>query len=172
MKPKSDWKSAVDNTRRNKEMPQDCIYRSGTKVMKRSERSQVGIILGEGQRIAGEYWYSVFFGGGYEKKVPESDLEPFEGAIDVDTLLRRGSFDRKETLSKIVTYTKLSTPLRNTVYSFYASRTTFYPFQFKPLVKFLDSPKQRLLIADEVGLGKRVPTTSRAAACSSGVASG
>jgi len=35
-----------------------------------------------------------------------------------------------------------------------ASRTRFYPYQFKPLLKFLDSPKQRMLIADEVDLGK------------------
>src|SRR5262249_19505057 len=41
-------------------------------------------------------------------------------------------------------------------YAFNASRTRFYPYQFKPLIKFLDSPDHRLMICDEVGLGKTI----------------
>lgn len=37
-----------------------------------------------------------------------------------------------------------------------ASNTEFFPYQFKPVLNFLDSPSQGILIADEVGLGKTI----------------
>jgi len=50
----------------------------------------------------------------------------------------------------------LEKPLSDNLYTFYASRTEFQVHQFKPVLKFLNSYKQRLLLADEVGLGKTI----------------
>ena len=36
------------------------------------------------------------------------------------------------------------------------SATEFFPHQFKPVMKFIESTTGRLLIADEVGLGKTI----------------
>ncbi len=36
------------------------------------------------------------------------------------------------------------------------SRTDFYAYQFKPVYKFIESANGRILIADEVGLGKTI----------------
>jgi superfamily II DNA or RNA helicase len=36
------------------------------------------------------------------------------------------------------------------------TNTDFYPYQFKPVLKFLDSPNGGILIADEVGMGKTI----------------
>ena len=44
----------------------------------------------------------------------------------------------------------------NTISSLKASKTIFKAYQFKPLLKFFNSRNHRVLIADEVGLGKTI----------------
>jgi superfamily II DNA or RNA helicase len=128
----------------------------GQQVRQRSSRDRVGVISAQPRQVGGESWYPVFFGGIRAINVPESDLELYEAGRSIEDLLREGVFANKEAFSKLITFTKLEFPLRNNLYSFRATRTQFLPYQFKPLLKFLDSPKQRLLIADEVGLGKTI----------------
>lgn len=55
-----------------------------------------------------------------------------------------------------LTALRLSHPLTDNLYALHAARIQFIPFQFKPLLRLLRSDRPRLLVADEVGVGKTI----------------
>ena len=126
------------------------------RVQMRSDRSKVGEVIRPPALRNGAYWYRVRLHAGGLVVAHEADLTRFKADVSPDQLLLSGAFGDMDDFLRLVTFHKLDTPLDNTLYSLQGSRTAFYPHQYKPLLKFLDSPDQRLLIADEVGLGKTI----------------
>lgn len=128
----------------------------GDWVQDRNDRGFVGEIVRPATRSGGTFWYDVRTQSGQRSSRPEATLVPHEPNPDPEDLFISSSFGRPIDLIRLLTFRKLSRPNHGTLYSIGGSRTEFHPHQYKPLIKFLDSHKHRLLLADEVGLGKTI----------------
>ncbi len=117
---------------------------------------RVGVLTGKSQERGGRLRFQVDFLDGYGWH-PVNQLEAVsEDSSDPLELFEQGKFGRVRDLRGNLTYIRLNGRLANLIYSMETTNTDFYAYQFKPVLDFLDSPSNGLLIADEVGLGKTI----------------
>jgi superfamily II DNA or RNA helicase len=87
--------------------------------------------------------------------IVEAQLDRLPEAGDHHDWIRAGAANVQR-FGATLTRAKLEGQSTDTVFSFRATRTVFRPYQFKPVLKLLQTGSTRILVADEVGLGKTI----------------
>lgn len=100
--------------------------------------------------------YEVFLSNGRRTRFVEGCLQKRFNTDDVFELCENRNFANYDDYMIVNTLFKIDNVNNNTISTLRASRTQFKAYQFKPLLKFFASPQKRILIADEVGLGKTI----------------
>ncbi|MFH0710155.1 MAG: helicase-related protein [Pseudomonadota bacterium] len=103
---------------------------------------------GQNTLVVSEFdgYCEIFLDGEY-KTVPKSDIGDVAASIASVSL---------PSLEEHIFADYLRKPISDLLYSFNTNRLSPEPHQYKPLIKFLNSENNRILIADEVGLGKTI----------------
>ena len=131
-------------------------FKAGDTVLLRSTK-EMGRV-DECALDGGEYWYRIRFAKRVDNVV-EEDLESLDDEADcLESLAARSHWGRIQAFRSALAVERILNTNQSTVYAFRAQRILFEAFQYKPLLKILESPDRRLLIADEVGLGKTIET--------------
>jgi hypothetical protein len=138
---------AGDDPGRSQPSQPEPTFEVGQELAVRADLRQRGIVLRPPFWGHAGWEYELFFSAQDKRIHRESDLT---------TPVAQVSWVRKNELLRNLALLKLRRPLSDNLYALYGSRTQFEVYQFRPAVKFLSSPEQRLLIADEVGLGKTI----------------
>lgn len=133
-------------------------FSPGDWIIDRNNPSQPGQYTGKWRQAGPHVMVQLSYPGGGASYRPLSCLEKMtrDDGDTIEDRLRQGHFGKIRDLQRLITYEKLKGTLHEVIYSMEAAQIDFYPYQFKPVLKFINSPTERLIIADEVGLGKTI----------------
>ena len=127
------------------------------RVQQISNRSVRGLTTGRTRGFGSVIYVEIEVDGADTKYVPREDLELIEDIpVGIEELLFANKFGTIGDLARVLIYHKIGSNLSNVFYAMQSSRTDFHAYQFKPVYKFIESLDNRILIADEVGLGKTI----------------
>ena len=132
------------------------MIEAGLRVRIKDDPSRFGVATELTRETNGRLYRAVELSDGARKWVLDSRLEPLADAPDAVADFQAVRLSAPEDLGRILTHIRLTGRLADLIYSMEASNTDFHAFQFKPVVKILNSASKGLLIADEVGLGKTI----------------
>ncbi|HEY1016209.1 MAG TPA: DEAD/DEAH box helicase, partial [Herpetosiphonaceae bacterium] len=119
------------------------------RIRLRAQPQRQGRIIDDPQHYSHGYQYFVTLSGDHEGWFAEHDLEelPLDGLP---------IWQSTEAFLRDLALIKQQARFTDGLYAYKASRTEFVPYQFRPVLKFLRNMHHRILIADEVGLGKTI----------------
>ncbi|MBO6574440.1 MAG: DEAD/DEAH box helicase family protein [Rhodothermales bacterium] len=120
-----------------------------------NDPGRVGALTGKDRRGGPIRYVQVRFPDGLGW-YPEDQVESVAEIEDAFDLVGAGKLGGPGDLHRILAHTRITGGLTDLLYSMEATNTEFHAFQYKPVLKLLDSPSNSLLIADEVGLGKTI----------------
>jgi len=124
-------------------------FSPGQLVRLKSNHTKIFPILSVQPNSGGECRYSVFEDG-KPTNYYASQLEANPTSVDERTTLALAEFHAR------ITALLLTAPSAANLYSLHSGRVRFVPYQYRPVLKLLRADRPRLLIADDVGVGKTI----------------
>lgn len=128
-------------------------FNVGNLVTLNADSSRKGPVIEILPPVQGQYRYRVFHSPNDIREYLEDQIALFQ--VSTDNVLGDRGLRPEEFLARLNSL-RLNYPQIDSLYALHAARIQFISFQFKPLVRFLRADRPRLLIADEVGVGKTI----------------
>jgi superfamily II DNA or RNA helicase len=142
-------RAMIDDRMRAADASDRLSFSVGETVALRSYPSRIGVIMSMTPSNR-EMRYSVFIDGRVEM-LYASQLSPAE-------IAPRMVGATLQELNARLTALQLVAPSLANLYSLQSGRIDFIPYQFRPVLKFIRADRPRMLLADEVGVGKTIET--------------